>query len=158
MRADNICNRGWAGSRAGLDGCEKISSSPPGFDPRTVQPVASHYTHRDMAAQTYLWHRTITMPYNVKKLSSNQSVDVGLRTDAVSKPSLNTDDTLPSPDADTLQWRKGLSFEIRDTWLRDGVGRGTRPGLHNHANLMFIHASVSACTAVRGRKDLCVHG
>ena len=31
------------GLRAGLDGCGKISS-PPGFDPRTVQPVASRYT------------------------------------------------------------------------------------------------------------------
>jgi hypothetical protein len=30
---------GWAG----LDGCGK-SRAPPGFDPRTVQPVASRYT------------------------------------------------------------------------------------------------------------------
>ena len=32
---------GWP--RAGLDGCEK-SRLLPGFDPRTVQPVASRYT------------------------------------------------------------------------------------------------------------------
>jgi len=31
------------GPRAGLDKCGKISP-PPGFDPRTVQPVASRYT------------------------------------------------------------------------------------------------------------------
>ena len=31
------------GPRAGLDRCEK-SRPPPGFDPRTVQPVASRYT------------------------------------------------------------------------------------------------------------------
>ena len=31
------------GPRAGLDRCGK-SLSPPGFDPRTVQPVASRYT------------------------------------------------------------------------------------------------------------------
>ena len=31
------------GPRGGLDGCEK-SRPPPGFDPRTVQPVASRYT------------------------------------------------------------------------------------------------------------------
>jgi len=31
------------GPRAGLDGCGKILT-PPGFDPRTVQPVASRYT------------------------------------------------------------------------------------------------------------------
>ena len=34
---------GWVGPRAGLDGCGK-SHHPPGFDPRTVQPVASRYT------------------------------------------------------------------------------------------------------------------
>jgi hypothetical protein len=34
---------GWVGPRAGLDGCGK-SCPPPGFNPRTVQPVASRYT------------------------------------------------------------------------------------------------------------------
>jgi hypothetical protein len=33
---------GWVGPRAGLDR-SKISP-PPGFDPRTVQPVVSRYT------------------------------------------------------------------------------------------------------------------
>ena len=33
----------WVGPRAGLDGCGK-SLPLPGFDPRTVQPVASRYT------------------------------------------------------------------------------------------------------------------
>jgi hypothetical protein len=33
------------GPRAGVDGCEK-SRPPLGFDPRTVQPVASRYTDR----------------------------------------------------------------------------------------------------------------
>ena len=37
------CTGGWVGPRAGLDGCGK-SGLPPGFDPRTVQPVASRYT------------------------------------------------------------------------------------------------------------------
>jgi hypothetical protein len=37
------CIGGWVGQRAGLDGCGK-SRSPPGFDPPTVQPVASRYT------------------------------------------------------------------------------------------------------------------
>jgi hypothetical protein len=32
---------GWVGFGAGLDGCGK--SRPTGFDPRTVQPVASRY-------------------------------------------------------------------------------------------------------------------
>ena len=38
------------GTRAGLDGCEKISP-PPGFDPRTVQPVPSRYTDYAIPAQ-----------------------------------------------------------------------------------------------------------
>ena len=33
----------WVDPGAGLDGYEK-SRPPPGFDPRTVQPVASRYT------------------------------------------------------------------------------------------------------------------
>ena len=37
------CAGGWVGPRAGLDRCGK-SRPPPGFDPRTVQPVASRYT------------------------------------------------------------------------------------------------------------------
>jgi hypothetical protein len=36
------CTEGWVGPRAGLDRCEK-SRPPPGFDPRTVQPVTSRY-------------------------------------------------------------------------------------------------------------------
>ena len=36
------CIGGWVGPRAGLDRCGKLP--PLGFDPRTVQPVASRYT------------------------------------------------------------------------------------------------------------------
>ena len=35
---------GYVGPRTGLEGCGK-SRHPPGFDPRTVQPVASRYTN-----------------------------------------------------------------------------------------------------------------
>ena len=41
------------GPRAGLDGCGK-SRPPPGFDPRTVQPVGSRYTDWAIAAQTFI--------------------------------------------------------------------------------------------------------
>ena len=41
-RPGTHCTGGWVGPRAGLDG-RKISP-PSGFDPRTVQPVASRYT------------------------------------------------------------------------------------------------------------------
>ena len=42
-RPGTLCIGGWVGPRAGLDGCGK-SRPPPGFDPRTVQSVASRYT------------------------------------------------------------------------------------------------------------------
>ena len=45
--------------RAVLDRCEK-SRPPPGFDPRTVQPVASRYT--DYATWPILWDMS---PYNL---------------------------------------------------------------------------------------------
>jgi hypothetical protein len=42
-RHSTNCTVGWVSPRAGLDRCGK-SRPPPGFDPRTVQSVASHYT------------------------------------------------------------------------------------------------------------------
>ena len=42
-RPGTHCTGGWEGLRAYLDRCGK-SLHPPGFDPRTVQPVVSRYT------------------------------------------------------------------------------------------------------------------
>jgi hypothetical protein len=42
-RPSTHCTGGWVGPRADLDRCGK-SCRPPGFDPETVQPVASRYT------------------------------------------------------------------------------------------------------------------
>jgi hypothetical protein len=42
-RPGTHCTGAWVGPRAGLDGCGK-PLPPPGFDPRTVQPVGSPYT------------------------------------------------------------------------------------------------------------------
>jgi len=42
-RPGTHCIGGWVGPRAGPDRCGKISP-PPGFNPQTVQPIASHYT------------------------------------------------------------------------------------------------------------------
>ena len=42
-RPGTHCTGGWVGPRTGLDRCGK-SRPPLGFDPRTVQPVASRYT------------------------------------------------------------------------------------------------------------------
>ena len=41
-RPGTHCTGGWVGPRAGLDGCGD-SRPTPGFDPQTVQPVASRY-------------------------------------------------------------------------------------------------------------------
>ena len=43
-RPGTHCIGGWVVPRAGLDGCRK-SRTPPGFDPRTFQRVASRYTY-----------------------------------------------------------------------------------------------------------------
>ena len=50
-RPGTQCTGGWVGLRAGLDRCGKFP--PPGFDPRTVQPVASRYT--DWATRHCRW-------------------------------------------------------------------------------------------------------
>ena len=42
-RPGTRCTGDWVGPRAALDRCGK-SRPPPGFDPRTFQPVASRYT------------------------------------------------------------------------------------------------------------------
>ena len=43
-RPGTHCIGGWVGPRADLDGCGKTHPTAPGFDPRTVQSVASRYT------------------------------------------------------------------------------------------------------------------
>ena len=42
-RPGTHCKGGWVGPRVGLDRCGNSSPPPPGFNPRTVQPVASRY-------------------------------------------------------------------------------------------------------------------
>ena len=51
-RPGTYCIGDWVGPRVGLDGCEK-SLPRPGFNPRTVQPIASHYTDRVIAAYCF---------------------------------------------------------------------------------------------------------
>ena len=50
-RPVTYCTGNWVGPMAGLDVCGKISL-PPGFGPRTVQPVASHSTDYAIPANT----------------------------------------------------------------------------------------------------------
>ena len=65
-RPGTHCIRGWVGSRASLDGCGKFRP-PPGFDPPTVQPIASRYT--DCAIPAHL-HNKITLKLLCKKKES----------------------------------------------------------------------------------------
>ena len=44
-RPGTHCTGGWVGPRVGLDRCGKSRPPPSGFDPRTVQAVASRYTN-----------------------------------------------------------------------------------------------------------------
>ena len=52
-RAGTHCTGGWVGPRTGLDKCGK-SRPAPGFDPRTVHPVASRYTDCSIPADVGL--------------------------------------------------------------------------------------------------------
>ena len=55
-RPDTHCIGSWVGPRAGLDGCGKFHPPPPpGFDPQTVQPVASRCTDRALPAPVLHW-------------------------------------------------------------------------------------------------------
>jgi hypothetical protein len=68
---------GWVGHRAGLDGCEN-SPPPPGFDPQTVQPMASPYTDCALPAlslQMYICS-TVCIEINIPKFLETIYYDV----------------------------------------------------------------------------------
>ena len=48
-RTSTHCIGGWVGPRDGLDKLRKISP-PPGFDPRTIQPVANRMYNRQLVS------------------------------------------------------------------------------------------------------------
>ena len=50
-RPGKHCIGGWVGTKVSLDGRGK-SRLPPGFDPRTFQPVASRYTDCSIARRS----------------------------------------------------------------------------------------------------------
>ena len=63
----------WVGTRGNLDWCGK-SRSPPGFDPRTVQAVASHYTNWAIPAHYKIYHPLPFMRQSQKKYAVKRHV------------------------------------------------------------------------------------
>jgi len=74
-RPGTHCMGGWVGPRAGLDGCGK-SRPPPGFDPRTVQPVASRYSsHKTERCSTgRLYSRCLRDGVDCQRASMHHSI------------------------------------------------------------------------------------
>jgi hypothetical protein len=69
------CTGIWVDSRVGLDGCGK-SRPPPGFDPLTVQPVASRYTNWAILVHVYVFNILIYIPLRFMTLY-NSPTDEG---------------------------------------------------------------------------------
>jgi hypothetical protein len=64
---------GWLGPRVGLDMCGKISP-PPGFDPRTFQPVASRYT--DYAIPAHKTYRKAYLSFYLNTTKNARNSDL----------------------------------------------------------------------------------
>ena len=71
--AGTRCIRCSLGPRTGLDECEK-SRPPQGFDPQTVQPVASRHTGNDIPAHADLTTNLETWSCNIFSFFSNWEV------------------------------------------------------------------------------------
>ena len=63
----------------GRSGRVRKISSPPGFDPRTVQPVASGYTDCDIPTPTWQLPSASVFPMAVSNASDRYSVATGSR-------------------------------------------------------------------------------
>ena len=78
-RPGTHCIRGWVGPKAGLDEYG-ISRPPPGFDPYTVQPIASRYTDWAIPAHTCyiipsVLHETFGVAYHGRQALFNAQSD-----------------------------------------------------------------------------------
>ena len=60
---------GWVDPRAGLGSSENLAPPPPGFDPRTVLPVASRCTDYAILA-----HVTLCSPVGIHRFFSEMAV------------------------------------------------------------------------------------
>ena len=90
-----VWEAGWAPG-AGLDGCGE-SRPPPGFDPRTVQPVASRYTDWAIPAPA---HRHNTLKFYTVRLFNHYWVPLrenALASSAIRPRPLQSGQHLPHP-------------------------------------------------------------
>jgi hypothetical protein len=73
-RAGTLSTGDWVGPRAGLVKCGN-SRPPPGFDPRTVQPVASRYADYAILAQIIII--IITFIHDIYNYIMTQAMFIG---------------------------------------------------------------------------------
>jgi hypothetical protein len=73
------------GPKAGLDRCGK-SRPPPGFDPQTIQPVASHYSDYATRPQYVLELTTQMLPSNSNNTAKNNDIICRYTTFIISDP------------------------------------------------------------------------
>ena len=103
------CTGGWEGPRTGLDGCRKFRP-PPGFDPRTVQPVGSRYT--DWAIPAYIIYISSSSSSSCSLIVRCVSCSLVLKVEFV-PPSLLRSSNVPSSFWSVFQclsWRLFLSI------------------------------------------------
>ena len=80
-RPGTNCTGGWVGPRPGLDRRRKYNP-PPGFDPRTVQPVASRYTDWAIPAAEAASNpckyacESIRLTFHLKKLCKSYRISI----------------------------------------------------------------------------------
>jgi hypothetical protein len=114
-RPGTHCTGGWVGPRARLDRCRK-SRPQPGFDPRTVQPVASRYT--DWASLSkFPWfkvHRTVA-----KRCQLNTQFILLLGTPCVKQ---NHDFCKVLNLIVAVEWKK-LVFRVREVVISELIWR-----------------------------------
>jgi len=82
-RPSTHCTIGWMGPRTGLDGCTK-SYPQPGFDPRTVQQIACHYTELPAANNANIfWKYDSVNPKTNQRPEPNYKKQNGMKTSFV---------------------------------------------------------------------------
>jgi len=120
-RPGTHCTGGWVGPRAGLDRCGK-SRPPPGFDTRTVRPVASRYTDWATPVHAIIYAYFFKTTYVDRNQGDEQQWKdaVNGRTDGVVQPSwaANSPDLSTGTDRFLLKGSSPQSHNRHSDWVR----------------------------------------